>query len=376
MGAIAGMARSYRCAPRLKVQAPTMVSFNRNLELATQHIALRGLGKTYAGHHGPVEALSAIDLSVRRGEVFGIIGRSGAGKSSLIRTLNRLEQPSVGQVLIDGEDIGAFDAQQLVGLRRRVGMIFQHFNLMSAKTVAQNIALPLRVAGVPKARIAERVDELLQLVGLEDKRHAYPAQLSGGQKQRVGIARALVHQPEILLCDEATSALDPESTQAILALLRDINRRLGLTIVLITHEMAVIREICDRVVVLERGRIVEQGDVWEVFGNPQHEVSRTLLGSLQQHLPPDLLARLEHPSDNEVILDLHYTGVREQEPDLLAIAQALGSRVSLLHGGIERIQGRALGRLLLSVAVPAASAPQLLERARDVADRLEVLTHA
>ncbi len=229
-----------------------MVSFNRNLELATQHIALRGLGKTYAGHHGPVEALSDIELSVRRGEVFGIIGRSGAGKSSLIRTLNRLEQPSVGQVLIDGEDIGAFDAQQLVGLRRRVGMIFQHFNLMSAKTVAQNIALPLRVAGVPKARIAERVDELLQLVGLQDKRHAYPAQLSGGQKQRVGIARALVHQPEILLCDEATSALDPESTQAILALLRDINRRLGLTIVLITHEMAVIREICDRVVVLER----------------------------------------------------------------------------------------------------------------------------
>ncbi|TLX72237.1 ATP-binding cassette domain-containing protein [Pseudomonas nicosulfuronedens] len=370
-------ARERETAPlRTPEQAPTMVSFNRNLELATQHIALRGLGKTYAGHHGPVEALSDIELSVRRGEVFGIIGRSGAGKSSLIRTLNRLEQPSVGQVLIDGEDIGAFDAQQLVGLRRRVGMIFQHFNLMSAKTVAQNIALPLRVAGVPKARIAERVDELLQLVGLEDKRHAYPAQLSGGQKQRVGIARALVHQPEILLCDEATSALDPESTQAILALLRDINRRLGLTIVLITHEMAVIREICDRVVVLERGRIVEQGDVWEVFGNPQHEVSRTLLGSLQQHLPPDLLARLEHPSDNEVILDLHYTGVREQEPDLLAIAQALGSRVSLLHGGIERIQGRALGRLLLSVAVPAASVPQLLERARDVADRLEVLTHA
>ncbi|MCP1626440.1 methionine ABC transporter ATP-binding protein [Pseudomonas nitroreducens] len=352
-----------------------MVSFNRNLQLATQHIALRGLGKTYAGHHGPVEALSDIELAVRRGEVFGIIGRSGAGKSSLIRTLNRLEHPSVGQVLIDGEDIGIFDSRQLAGLRRRVGMIFQHFNLMSAKTVAQNIALPLRVAGVPKARIAERVDELLQLVGLEDKRHAYPAQLSGGQKQRVGIARALVHQPEILLCDEATSALDPESTQAILALLRDINRRLGLTIVLITHEMAVIREICDRVVVLERGRIVEQGEVWEVFGNPRHEVSRTLLGSLQ-HLPPDLLARLEHPTENEVILDLHYTGVREQEPDLLAIAQALGSHISLLHGGIERIQGRALGRLLLSVAAPAASATQLLERARDVADRLELLGHA
>ncbi len=200
---------------------------------STPHIRLHGLGKRYPGG---VQALREIDLEIRRGEVFGIIGRSGAGKSSLIRTLNRLERPSEGQVLIDGEDIGGYDGQRLVALRRRIGMIFQHFNLMSAKTVRQNIALPLRVAGVPRARIEERVAGLLQLVGLEEKRDAYPAQLSGGQKQRVGIARALVHQPQILLCDEATSALDPESTQAILALLRDINRRLGLTIVLITHE--------------------------------------------------------------------------------------------------------------------------------------------
>lgn len=234
---------------------------------STPHIRLQGLGKRYPGG---VQALREIDLEIRRGEVFGIIGRSGAGKSSLIRTLNRLERPSEGQVLIDDEDIGGYDGQRLVALRRRIGMIFQHFNLMSAKTVWQNIALPLRVAGVPRARIEERVAGLLQLVGLEEKRDAYPAQLSGGQKQRVGIARALVHQPQILLCDEATSALDPESTQAILALLRDINRRLGLTIVLITHEMAVIREICDRVVVLECGRIVEQGEVWEVFGDPRH----------------------------------------------------------------------------------------------------------
>lgn len=203
---------------------------------STPHIRLHGLGKRYPGG---VQALREIDLEIRRGEVFGIIGRSGAGKSSLIRTLNRLERPSEGQVLIDDEDIGGYDGQRLVALRRRIGMIFQHFNLMSAKTVWQNIALPLRVAGVPRARIEERVAGLLQLVGLEEKRDAYPAQLSGGQKQRVGIARALVHQPQILLCDEATSALDPESTQAILALLRDINRRLGLTIVLITHEMAV-----------------------------------------------------------------------------------------------------------------------------------------
>ena len=244
-----------------------------------------GLGKTYEGKQGPVAALQGIDLAIQRGEVFGIIGRSGAGKSSLIRTINRLEQPTSGRVLIDQVDIGEFDEDRLVALRRRIGMIFQHFNLMSAKTVWQNVELPLKVAGVPKEKREQKVRELLELVGLQAKHKAYPAQLSGGQKQRVGIARALVHDPAILLCDEATSALDPETTQSILGLLREINQRLGLTIILITHEMAVIREICDRVVVLEHGRIVEQGPVWEVFGNPQHEVSKTLLAPLQHALP-------------------------------------------------------------------------------------------
>ncbi|HCF6435329.1 TPA: methionine ABC transporter ATP-binding protein [Pseudomonas aeruginosa] len=329
---------------------------------STPHIRLHGLGKRYPGG---VQALREIDLEIRRGEVFGIIGRSGAGKSSLIRTLNRLERPSEGQVLIDDEDIGGYDGQRLVALRRRIGMIFQHFNLMSAKTVWQNIALPLRVAGVPRARIEERVAGLLQLVGLEEKRDAYPAQLSGGQKQRVGIARALVHQPQILLCDEATSALDPESTQAILALLRDINRRLGLTIVLITHEMAVIREICDRVVVLECGRIVEQGEVWEVFGDPRHAVTRSLLGSLRQ----------APGAGDPVLLDLQYTGASRRVPDLLAIARAIGQRVDLLHGGIERIQGRALGRLLLQVGAPPGELPGVLAKAALVADKVEVLGH-
>ncbi|MEO6677302.1 MAG: ATP-binding cassette domain-containing protein, partial [Pseudomonas sp.] len=240
-------------------------------ELNRAHVRFIDLGKTYTGQQGPVAALHGIDLAIQRGEVFGIIGRSGAGKSSLIRTINRLEQPSTGRVLIDQVDIGEFDEERLVALRRRIGMIFQHFNLMSAKTVWQNVELPLKVAGVPKDKREKKVRELLELVGLQEKHKAYPAQLSGGQKQRVGIARALVHDPEILLCDEATSALDPETTQSILGLLREINQRLGLTIVLITHEMAVIRDICDRVVVLEHGRVVEQGPVWEVFGNPQHE---------------------------------------------------------------------------------------------------------
>lgn len=345
-------------------------------ELNRAQVRFIGLGKTYQGQQGPVQALHGIDLSIQRGEVFGIIGRSGAGKSSLIRTINRLEQPSSGRVLIDQVDIGDFDEDRLVALRRRIGMIFQHFNLMSAKTVWHNVELPLKVAGVPKAERERKVRELLELVGLKDKHQAYPAQLSGGQKQRVGIARALVHDPEILLCDEATSALDPETTQSILALLKEINQRLGLTIVLITHEMAVIREICDRVVVLEHGRIVEQGPVWEVFGHPQHEVSKTLLAPLQHGLPPELQSRLRsHPESSEaaLVLSLRFTGVKHEEPDLAALFGALGGRVRLLQGGVERIQGHALGKLLLAVQGSPLGAEELRQRAGHWAQQVEVL---
>ncbi|MFJ3485631.1 methionine ABC transporter ATP-binding protein [Pseudomonas sp. NPDC090202] len=340
------------------------------------HVRFSQLGKVYEGAQGPVAALQGIDLDIQRGEVFGIIGRSGAGKSSLIRTINRLEQPSSGRVLIDQVDIAGYNEDKLVELRRRVGMIFQHFNLMSAKTVWQNVELPLKVAGVPKEQRQRKVAELLELVGLRDKHKAYPAQLSGGQKQRVGIARALVHDPAILLCDEATSALDPETTQSILGLLREINRRLGLTIVLITHEMAVIREICDRVVVLERGQIVEQGPVWQVFGNPQHEVSKTLLAPLQQALPEDLQARLQAQPPHKgasVVLDLQFTGGRGEEPDLSALFTAFGGRVSLLHGGVERIQGRALGHLLLAISNSPLSHEELLNRARKQAQHAKVI---
>ncbi|NTZ73722.1 ATP-binding cassette domain-containing protein [Pseudomonas protegens] len=345
-------------------------------ELNRAQVRFIGLGKTYQGQQGPVQALHGIDLSIQRGEVFGIIGRSGAGKSSLIRTINRLEQPSSGRVLIDQVDIGDFDEDRLVALRRRIGMIFQHFNLMSAKTVWHNVELPLKVAGVPKAERERKVRELLELVGLKDKHRAYPAQLSGGQKQRVGIARALVHDPEILLCDEATSALDPETTQSILGLLKEINQRLGLTIILITHEMAVIRDICDRVVVLEHGRIVEQGPVWEVFGNPQHEVSKTLLAPLQHGLPEELQNRLQsHPtsSDAALVLSLRFTGSSHEEPDLAALFGALGGRVRLLQGGVERIQGHALGQLLLAVQGSSLEAAQLRQRAGQWAQQVEVL---
>jgi D-methionine transport system ATP-binding protein len=345
-------------------------------EKSRAHVRFIGLGKTYDGQQGPVTALQNIDLDIQRGEVFGIIGRSGAGKSSLIRTINRLEQPSSGRVLIDQVDIGGFNEDTLVELRRRIGMIFQHFNLMSAKTVWQNVELPLKVAGVPKDQRQRKVTELLELVGLQDKHQVYPAQLSGGQKQRVGIARALVHDPAILLCDEATSALDPETTQSILGLLRAINQRLGLTIILITHEMAVIREICDRVVVLEQGRVVEQGPVWQVFGDPQHEVSKTLLAPLQHGLPEDLQARLHaqpQQPDSSLVLDLQFSGADNSEPDLSALFTAFGGKVSLLHGGVERIQGRPLGHLVLAIAHSTLSPDELLTRARKLAQHAKVL---
>ncbi|MFB4391693.1 MULTISPECIES: methionine ABC transporter ATP-binding protein [unclassified Pseudomonas] len=334
------------------------------------HVRFIGLGKTYPGQAQP--ALQGIDLNIRRGEIFGIIGRSGAGKSSLLRTINRLEQPSEGRVLIDQVDIAPFDEDRLVQLRRHIGMIFQHFNLMSAKTVWQNVELPLKVAGVAKAERQRKVRELLALVGLEHKHHVYPAQLSGGQKQRVGIARALVHDPKILLCDEATSALDPETTASILELLRDINQRLGLTIVLITHEMAVIRDVCQRVVVLEHGQVVEQGEVWQVFGAPRHEVTRTLLAPLQAKLPAALQAGLRaSPASRDAATVLRLT--RLGEPELSELFADLGGQVRLLQGGVQTIGERALAQLVLEVRGSPFEGHQLLERVRRWGDDVEVL---
>ncbi|NML18860.1 methionine ABC transporter ATP-binding protein [Azohydromonas caseinilytica] len=326
-------------------------------------VCFEQVGKTYVSSAGPVQALSGINLKIPAGSIFGIIGRSGAGKSSLLRTINRLERPTEGRVLVDGQDLAALDEDGLVRLRRRVGMIFQHFNLLSAKTVFDNVALPLRVAGAEADDIEQRVTELLALVGLRDKHGTYPSRLSGGQKQRVGIARALAHHPEILLCDEATSALDPETTQSILALLRDINRQLGLTVVLITHEMGVIREICDEVLVLEKGRIAEAGPVWRVFGAPTHDATRALLRPLEHDLPHDLLHRLRpEPSatgGSERVLELVYTGQDGIEPDFTRIAAALGGPVRLLHGGIDRIQGHSHGRLLIATPAPRPAAAEL-----------------
>ena len=234
-------------------------------------IEIRGLCKDYPIPGGEVHALSNISLTIDKGDIYGIIGMSGAGKSTLIRCLNRLDTPTDGQIFIDGENILAMNKQQLRQTRRRMAMIFQQFNLLMQKSVARNVRYPLEIAGVPKKQANERVIELLRIVGLEDKAGAYPAQLSGGQKQRVAIARALASDPEMLLCDEATSALDPMTTQSILSLLQKINRELGITVVLITHEMAVIRQICNKVAILDGGKLAEQGTVDDVFMHTKSE---------------------------------------------------------------------------------------------------------
>jgi D-methionine transport system ATP-binding protein len=377
--------------PQFIEDAPSLALERETAETAAQAVVVfDNVGKVFANARGvPTTALANVTLKVTRGEVFGMIGRSGAGKSTLLRLVNGLEKTSSGAVRVNGVSVGELDERGLVTLRRRIGMVFQHFNLLAAKTVRENIALPLKIAGVPKAAIDKKVDALLELVGLFAKRDAYPASLSGGQKQRVGIARALVTDPDILLCDEATSALDPETTQAILALLRDINRRLDLTIVLITHEMEVIREVCDTVAVIERGEVVESGPVWRVFGDPQHDATRALLRTLVHDLPADLAERvkpvheLEPADDARILLDVRFTGADAHEPDLGALSAALsleGGRVNFVHGGIDRIQGHAQGRLVVSAQVRAnaGSTAQtqiatLLERARRYANHVEVL---
>lgn len=317
-------------------------------------ILLHGISKSFRSGSGEIAALSNIDIAIPAGGIFGIIGRSGAGKSTLLRMINRLERPTSGEVLIDGQDIGRLDEHALVGLRRGIGMVFQHFNLLSAKTVWANVALPLVVTGMARAEIDRRVGEALDLVGLKDKNSTYPSRLSGGQKQRVGIARALVSGPRILLCDEATSALDPETTLSILQLLKDINRRLGITIVLITHEMGLIREICDRVLVLERGESVETGPVWQVFGSPAHAATRALLRPLLRDLPEDLAGKLlpEPPRGRrgEIVLALRFDGSRD--PDLTGIISRYGGSLRLLDGTLDRIAGHTQGRLLLAAQIP------------------------
>ncbi|MDB5556882.1 MAG: methionine transporter ATP-binding protein [Rhizobium sp.] len=320
---------------------------------------------------GATPALNGVSLAVGKGEIVGLIGRSGAGKSTLIRCLNGLERADSGEIAIEGRRIERLAESELQPLRRRIGMIFQHFNLLSAKSVVDNVALPLKIEGVVKAERLKRARELLDIVGLSGREHAYPSQLSGGQKQRVGIARALAARPALLLSDEATSALDPETTHSILALLKDINQRLGLTILLITHEMEVVRTIADRVAVIEAGRIVEEGQVWSVFANPQSDITAGMLRSVRPQLPEGIAKRLSIEGKHLVL------AVDIASPDAQSVLfdlAALGSHaVRLLHGGIDHIQGQPVGRFFISVAADDADRIQQFLKSRPA--RVEVLGH-
>ena len=305
---------------------------------------------------GETPAINGVSLSVARGEILGIIGRSGAGKSTLIRCVNGLETPDSGSIKIEGREITGLGEDALRPVRRRIGMVFQHFNLLSAKTVAQNVALPLKIAGMPKAKRIKRVAELLDLVGLSDKAKQYPAQLSGGQKQRVGIARALAAEPAVLLSDEATSALDPETTLSILALLKDINTKLGLTILLITHEMEVIRRIADRVIVLDHGVIAEEGPVWKVFANPQSPITQSMLQVLEPELPAVWSERLEKTGDL-AILKVKLSGAAAKGAFFSEATLATGIALQLIHGGMDTIQGEPVGTMF--IGLPAQNKAKL-----------------
>jgi D-methionine transport system ATP-binding protein len=321
---------------------------------------------------GATAALDGVSLGVRRGEILGIIGRSGAGKSTLIRCLNGLERPDAGEIIVEGRDIAHLGERELQPLRRRIGMIFQHFNLLSAKTVEQNVALPLKIEGRPKAERLARAAELLELVGLSDKAKAYPAALSGGQKQRVGIARALAARPALLLSDEATSALDPETTRSILALLRDINKRLGLTILLITHEMEVVRSIADRVAVIDAGRIVEEGPVWSIFADPQSPLTRSLLSDVRPQLPDAIAARLTD-SGAEAIVRIDVAGKAASRPLLSDLANTVPGEFRLVHGGIDHVQGEPVASLFLSIPSSADHLRKVLDFLTGRGARAEVL---
>ena len=325
-------------------------------------IDLRGITQTYPGPQGPVEALRGIDLHIQPGEVFGIIGKSGAGKSSLVRVINLLNRPTTGQVIVGGQDLTQLNDAQLREARREIGMVFQHFNLLSSRTVFDNAALPLELAGMDKAAIRARVNPLLELVGLSALADRYPAQISGGQKQRVGIARALASRPKVLLSDEATSALDPETTRSILDLLRQVNRELGLTVVLITHQMQVIKQVADRVAVIEAGRIVEQGRVLDVFTRPQQAITKSLIDEiLPQELPASVLDHVRKLAGQlgagrtGQLLRLSYAGDSAYQPILSQLIRQFGVDMSILHGQVDEIQDETFGSLAVYASGEADS---------------------
>ena len=335
--------------------------------------------KTFYSDGKEFDAVKNVSLEIQKGEIFGIIGLSGAGKSTLIRCMNRLETPTSGDILIDGESVLTMKGRQLRQLRKKVTMIFQQFNLLMQSTVAKNVRYPLELAHVPRAKADARVKELLEIVGLADKADAYPAQLSGGQKQRVAIARALASDPEVLLCDEATSALDPMTTQSILSLLQDINRRLGITIVIITHEMAVVKEICTDVAVMENGEIVERGALYDVFSRPQAPITRRFIETtegaeqLRAQLRQSPNALGVEPGDTVVVFSFH--GESSGRALVSSLSREFDIDISILYGNVEMLAGKPLGKLITVIRGEEDSVRRALQKISGSEVDSEVLEH-
>lgn len=328
-------------------------------------IKLSQIEKVYDGASGPVHALKGIDLHIKRGEIYGVIGLSGAGKSTLVRCINMLERPTKGKVIVDGADLTAMNDRELRAARKNIGMIFQHFNLLSSATVYDNVAFPLTLIGMKKSEIEKKVVPLLELVGLADKKDQYPAQLSGGQKQRVGIARALASDPKVLLCDEATSALDPQTTKSILELIRDINQKLQLTVVLITHEMQVIKEICDNVAVIENGVICEQGTVLDVFTNPQQAITKEFIGVIISHDIPEAFKDAQISAtplpDSSLLVRLSFIGNSAGEPVISGLIRRFEVDTNIIYGNVDHIKSTPYGTLVIEITGDDAEIQKALD---------------
>ncbi|MCA1024908.1 MULTISPECIES: methionine ABC transporter ATP-binding protein [Cytobacillus] len=334
-------------------------------------IEVNHLVKIYKSKKKQVIGVDNVSLSIKEGEIYGIIGYSGAGKSSLLRCLNLLERPTSGEVKIDGVDLTTLTSKELRKARQKIGMIFQHFYLASSKTVYENIAFALKAAGKSPKEIDIRVKELLELVGLADKIHQYPTQLSGGQKQRVGIARALANDPKVLLCDEATSALDPKTTKSILNLLKSINKKLGLTIVLITHEMEVVKEICHRLAVMQDGKVIEEGPVYDIFANPIEPLTRDFIQSiLQFDLPQQLIENRKG-----TIIKIQFKGAIAEESVVSELFQTFKVKGNILHGKIEYIQEVPLGIFIMELTGEIPEIERAIQYIQDRTQNLEVVEH-
>ncbi|WP_028783605.1 methionine ABC transporter ATP-binding protein [Thalassobacillus devorans] len=339
-------------------------------------ISIKELTKVFHTKDQDVMAVDNLDLDIQSGEIYGVIGYSGAGKSTFIRLLNRLEDPTSGSITIDNQEITGMKKNDLRLARQEIGMIFQHFNLLWSRTVKDNIAFPLEIAKVPKEKREERVKELVELVGLKGRENAYPSQLSGGQKQRVGIARALANKPKVLLCDEATSALDPETTDSILDLLVDINEKLGLTIILITHEMHVIRKICHRVAVMESGKVVEQGDVLDVFLHPKRPVTKKFVDQVMGDPDQDhSLDLIQENYKSGKVLRLHFVGESTNQALISELSRKFSIDLNILHGKITQTQKGAYGTLFVHVEGDQKEIEKAKAYIQDTSVEVEVISN-